>query len=158
MHIFCLYWVKQAESTEELKQWMSSIRRCIENELVNNNGSRTSSADLLRRLAQGGGGGGESGGGGGDDSGDFGEFGDDDERTLLGMGWGGDGNRRRSRSRSNGSNYSVGGVRPEVAELMELNPTCADCRAPDPDWASINLGVVVCIACSGVHRLSLIHI
>ena len=23
---------------------------------------------------------------------------------------------------------------------------------PDPDWASINLGVLICIECSGVHR------
>ena len=23
---------------------------------------------------------------------------------------------------------------------------------PDPDWASLNLGVLICIECSGIHR------
>ena len=32
------------------------------------------------------------------------------------------------------------------------NQFCADCKAPDPDWSSINLGIVVCIECSGIHR------
>eukprot|EP00210_Caulerpa_lentillifera_P003420 g3263.t1 len=32
------------------------------------------------------------------------------------------------------------------------NHICADCGAPDPEWASLNLGVLVCIECSGVHR------
>jgi hypothetical protein len=32
------------------------------------------------------------------------------------------------------------------------NPTCADCDAPNPDWASLNLGCVFCLDCSGVHR------
>ncbi|XP_042298553.1 ARF GTPase-activating protein GIT1 isoform X4 [Sceloporus undulatus] len=29
---------------------------------------------------------------------------------------------------------------------------CADCSAPDPGWASINRGVLVCDECCGVHR------
>jgi hypothetical protein len=29
---------------------------------------------------------------------------------------------------------------------------CCDCNAPDPEWASINLGVFICLQCSGVHR------
>jgi len=41
---------------------------------------------------------------------------------------------------------------PEVNRLLELNPTCADCGAEKPDWVSINLGVLVCIGCSGIHR------
>ncbi|XP_025080568.1 arf-GAP with GTPase, ANK repeat and PH domain-containing protein 1-like isoform X4 [Pomacea canaliculata] len=32
------------------------------------------------------------------------------------------------------------------------NTICADCGTPSPDWASINLGAVICIECSGVHR------
>ena len=32
------------------------------------------------------------------------------------------------------------------------NGKCVDCDAPAPDWASINLGVLICIECSGVHR------
>ncbi|XP_014267189.3 arf-GAP with dual PH domain-containing protein 2 [Maylandia zebra] len=32
------------------------------------------------------------------------------------------------------------------------NNLCADCGAPDPDWASYTLGVFVCLNCSGMHR------
>ncbi|XP_028171165.1 centaurin-gamma-1A isoform X2 [Ostrinia furnacalis] len=32
------------------------------------------------------------------------------------------------------------------------NDKCCDCGAPDPDWASLNLGVLICIECSGIHR------
>uniref|UniRef100_A0A671W2V2 ArfGAP with RhoGAP domain, ankyrin repeat and PH domain 2 n=1 Tax=Sparus aurata TaxID=8175 RepID=A0A671W2V2_SPAAU len=43
----------------------------------------------------------------------------------------------------------------EVAEKIwfnEANRSCADCRAPQPEWASVNLGVVVCKKCAGQHR------
>nr|XP_040030287.1 arf-GAP with Rho-GAP domain, ANK repeat and PH domain-containing protein 3 [Gasterosteus aculeatus aculeatus] len=43
----------------------------------------------------------------------------------------------------------------EVAEKIwsnRSNRTCADCRAPNPDWASINLCVVICKNCAGQHR------
>ncbi|XP_061816985.1 arf-GAP with Rho-GAP domain, ANK repeat and PH domain-containing protein 2 isoform X1 [Nerophis lumbriciformis] len=43
----------------------------------------------------------------------------------------------------------------EVAEKIwfnEANRICADCRAPQPEWASINLGVVICKKCAGQHR------
>ncbi|CAL1536628.1 unnamed protein product [Lymnaea stagnalis] len=32
------------------------------------------------------------------------------------------------------------------------NRFCADCSAEDPHWASINLGIVMCKNCAGVHR------
>ncbi|KJH51215.1 PH domain protein [Dictyocaulus viviparus] len=32
------------------------------------------------------------------------------------------------------------------------NEKCADCGSDQPKWVSINLGVVLCIECSGVHR------
>ncbi|XP_034043988.1 arf-GAP with dual PH domain-containing protein 2-like isoform X1 [Thalassophryne amazonica] len=32
------------------------------------------------------------------------------------------------------------------------NNMCADCGAPDPDWASYTLGIFVCLNCSGMHR------
>lgn len=32
------------------------------------------------------------------------------------------------------------------------NGQCADCNSPSPDWASLNLGILMCIECSGVHR------
>uniref|UniRef100_A0A673YKB3 ArfGAP with RhoGAP domain, ankyrin repeat and PH domain 1 n=1 Tax=Salmo trutta TaxID=8032 RepID=A0A673YKB3_SALTR len=35
---------------------------------------------------------------------------------------------------------------------VEANQRCADCGAPHPDWASVNLCVVLCKCCAGVHR------
>ncbi|XP_029301412.1 arf-GAP with GTPase, ANK repeat and PH domain-containing protein 1 isoform X5 [Cottoperca gobio] len=32
------------------------------------------------------------------------------------------------------------------------NGRCADCEAQNPDWASLNLGALICIECSGIHR------
>ncbi|NXE15701.1 ARAP1 protein, partial [Lophotis ruficrista] len=43
----------------------------------------------------------------------------------------------------------------EVAERVwaaEPNRFCADCGSPKPDWASINLCVVICKRCAGEHR------
>lgn len=37
------------------------------------------------------------------------------------------------------------------------NSLCCDCENPDPRWASINLGITLCIACSGVHRSLGVH-
>lgn len=40
----------------------------------------------------------------------------------------------------------------EVAEKIwsnRSNRMCADCRAVNPDWASINLCVVICKNCAG---------
>ncbi|CAH8524220.1 unnamed protein product [Dicrocoelium dendriticum] len=38
------------------------------------------------------------------------------------------------------------------------NERCADCGSADPDWASLNLGALVCISCSGIHRQLGTHI
>ena len=32
------------------------------------------------------------------------------------------------------------------------NKYCADCKSNPPSWASINLGVLICIKCSSTHR------
>ncbi|XP_070824347.1 arf-GAP with GTPase, ANK repeat and PH domain-containing protein 2 isoform X2 [Chaetodon trifascialis] len=32
------------------------------------------------------------------------------------------------------------------------NSLCVDCEAPNPTWASLNLGALICIECSGIHR------
>ena len=42
--------------------------------------------------------------------------------------------------------------------LIPGNESCCDCSSPDPKWASINLGITLCIACSGVHRSMGVHV
>uniref|UniRef100_A0A8D2NHI9 Arf-GAP with coiled-coil, ANK repeat and PH domain-containing protein n=1 Tax=Zonotrichia albicollis TaxID=44394 RepID=A0A8D2NHI9_ZONAL len=37
------------------------------------------------------------------------------------------------------------------------NEQCCDCGQPDPRWASINLGILLCIECSGIHRSLGVH-
>ncbi|TSL40981.1 Arf-GAP with Rho-GAP domain, ANK repeat and PH domain-containing protein 2 [Bagarius yarrelli] len=46
------------------------------------------------------------------------------------------------------SNYEVA----EKVWFNQSNRSCADCRAPHPEWASINLGLVICKMCAGQHR------
>jgi stromal membrane-associated protein len=38
------------------------------------------------------------------------------------------------------------------------NSRCAECQSPGPRWASANLGVFLCIQCSGLHRKLGVHV
>ena len=63
---------------------------------------------------------------------------------------------RRVRSAGNGSE-----VTPSPASLLRGvagNGACADCRAPSPEWASLNIGCLLCLQCSGVHRALGVHV
>lgn len=42
-------------------------------------------------------------------------------------------------------------LKEEVKSMINDN-ICADCKTPFPEWFSSNLGVLVCITCSGYHR------
>lgn len=49
--------------------------------------------------------------------------------------------------------YGVRSEKPlDALKTVPGNDKCADCGSPEPDWASLNLGVLICIECSGVHR------
>ncbi|XP_013630169.1 PREDICTED: ADP-ribosylation factor GTPase-activating protein AGD3-like [Brassica oleracea var. oleracea] len=74
------------------------------------------------------------------------------ERSFLGY------NERPSRNFQPQRSIRKGEKPIDVLKKVSGNDKCADCGAPEPDWASLNLGVLVCIECSGVHRNLGVHI
>ncbi|XP_070974539.1 arf-GAP with GTPase, ANK repeat and PH domain-containing protein 3-like isoform X1 [Oncorhynchus clarkii lewisi] len=54
-------------------------------------------------------------------------------------------------------NKSRLGSQSDAASIQSIrnvrgNSICVDCDAANPDWASLNLGALICIECSGIHR------
>uniref|UniRef100_A0A671LH18 Arf-GAP with GTPase, ANK repeat and PH domain-containing protein 1 n=1 Tax=Sinocyclocheilus anshuiensis TaxID=1608454 RepID=A0A671LH18_9TELE len=56
-------------------------------------------------------------------------------------------NKQKSRLSSQSEAIALQSVR-----NMRGNTRCVDCEAQNPDWASLNLGALICIECSGIHR------
>ncbi|XP_073699977.1 arf-GAP with coiled-coil, ANK repeat and PH domain-containing protein 2-like [Garra rufa] len=72
----------------------------------------------------------------------------------------------RKSSTSTGSLDSGGDVKEKTLKgesalqrVMAIggNTSCCDCGQPEPRWASINLGITLCIQCSGIHRSLGVH-
>ncbi|KAJ8254775.1 hypothetical protein GJAV_G00197220 [Gymnothorax javanicus] len=57
------------------------------------------------------------------------------------------------------SGEQEGAGRQALDEVQKIagNSQCCDCGEPNPDWASINLGITLCIVCSGIHRSLGVH-
>ncbi|GCC20364.1 arf-GAP with coiled-coil, ANK repeat and PH domain-containing protein 2-like [Chiloscyllium punctatum] len=45
----------------------------------------------------------------------------------------------------------------EQVQAIPGNAQCCDCNEHLPEWASINLGITLCIECSGIHRSLGVH-
>ncbi|KAK8655319.1 hypothetical protein V6N13_107901 [Hibiscus sabdariffa] len=67
-------------------------------------------------------------------------------------------NERQSRASQHQRSFLRNEKPIDVLRRVCGNEKCADCGAPEPDWASLNLGVLLCIECSGVHRNLGVHI
>ncbi|KAJ2330662.1 hypothetical protein GGI00_003602, partial [Coemansia sp. RSA 2681] len=53
---------------------------------------------------------------------------------------------------------SVAELLPMLQAGSEVNEFCADCGTRQPEWCSLNLGCLLCIECSGIHRSLGTHI
>lgn len=56
----------------------------------------------------------------------------------------------KSKSRTN-STVDAAAIQ-AIKTNVRGNTHCVDCDSSNPDWASLNLGALVCIECSGIHR------
>lgn len=141
----------QARGPLEYQRWIGSIRANVENQLVHgdphsdqlnkyigkkniitSNGTSSSESDLPPGL-----------------------------RDHAGESEDGCGNAGRTKRLPGHIALDVGKKVPRnplVTKIMDANPVCADCSTPAPDWASLNLGVLLCLQCSGVHRSLGVHL
>ncbi|KAK3708075.1 hypothetical protein RRG08_055788 [Elysia crispata] len=67
----------------------------------------------------------------------------------------------KDNSSSPGLNQNVRELTSSIMDRIRRlpgNEVCCDCGAPDPEWLSLNLGVMVCLECCGTHRELGVHI
>eukprot|EP00020_Sapocribrum_chincoteaguense_P013143 CAMPEP_0170734190 /NCGR_PEP_ID=MMETSP0437-20130122/2464_1 /TAXON_ID=0 /ORGANISM="Sexangularia sp." /LENGTH=816 /DNA_ID=CAMNT_0011072499 /DNA_START=36 /DNA_END=2486 /DNA_ORIENTATION=+ len=160
----------RADSAEGRVKWLSAIRDIISNQLslttIEKGGASTgSSVPAGSRGTAGDGGDGDSGSGAG--------MADSQHRAAgdgsAGVGGVGAGGVSASDAGDRGGVSSAGSHlgaydNAKIARLtsalyaVDGNKCCADCSSRDPVWVSINLGILVCIDCSGVHRQLGTHI
>ncbi|KAI7900117.1 uncharacterized protein BX663DRAFT_518634 [Cokeromyces recurvatus] len=73
-------------------------------------------------------------------------------------------NKSTPSSSQNPTNLTLEKEKEEGLKLLkelrkdESNMICADCSAKSPEWCSLNLGILLCIECSGIHRSLGTHI
>ncbi|XP_052155140.1 probable ADP-ribosylation factor GTPase-activating protein AGD11 [Oryza glaberrima] len=58
------------------------------------------------------------------------------------------------------SDVDLANARERLEHLLKqpANKFCADCGTPDPKWAALPFGALICIKCSGTHRSLGVHI
>jgi Arf-GAP/coiled-coil/ANK repeat/PH domain-containing protein len=135
----------QACGPEDYKMWVLGIRNCIEQQLTH---GKLPPENLLLGAGKKGGSPRKFGRNNGSNN-DITYDEDDDDNVIV---------DRRSSYHGDSPNGGGGPRNPLVPKILKANAVCADCGNVDPDWASLNLGVVVCIECSGVHRSLGVHV
>ncbi|KFB36776.1 AGAP000563-PA-like protein [Anopheles sinensis] len=129
--------ILQADSEAMMSAWIKALQKGIDSAIQHNS---PYSNDMRGRAGVSGGGGGGGGAGGGG-----------------GGGAGGGGGRDRASRGSDGTRKGYKKINWTQMLKIPGNSRCADCGNADPRWASINLGITLCIACSGVHRSLGVH-
>ncbi|CAH8587332.1 unnamed protein product [Schistosoma curassoni] len=141
-------WHFEATGPDERDEWVMYIERAIMTRLQLNESSKRTRAIAATGCTTGGGG----------------ASGSNHLSNVSGLG---SGSGRHGDSNSLNSSRCGAGDANELAVTEHLiqsirsaagNDFCADCGAPEPDWASLNLGAMVCISCSGIHRQLGTHI
>ncbi|XP_070536793.1 arf-GAP with GTPase, ANK repeat and PH domain-containing protein 1-like isoform X5 [Ptychodera flava] len=69
------------------------------------------------------------------------------EQQILAAIQGIESSKSKNKTNSLGDKSTIQAIRSVMG-----NGFCADCESPNPDWASLNLGALICIECSGIHR------
>ncbi|KAK3088884.1 hypothetical protein FSP39_024982 [Pinctada imbricata] len=67
----------------------------------------------------------------------------------------------QSNSNSPSLNQNVRELTTSIIDRVKRLPGnrhCCDCGAPDPEWLSTNLGILICLECCGIHRQLGVHI